>query len=133
MRSLNKTLEIAAVVLVLTGCDGQRSPIVNKTSVDNFKATATTTYRHSMGENFPSTQHLDFSATKKGAYLIEGWKSVYRYNDDLDKIVSFKVAKLPFEKKIDFSKDVYRVEITYSNGSVIERSTVRFPINNNYY
>jgi hypothetical protein len=130
MKRLSKALGITAIVLALSGCEGQRPPTVTESSNDNFRVTATTEYSASSGKNLPSAQHIDFSATKKGAYLIEGWRSVYRRNDRLDKIVDFEVTELPFERRIDFSSDVYRAEITYSDGSVMERSTVTFPVCN---
>ena len=127
MGVLNKTLGITAIVLALAGCS-QKAPEINETATDNFKATATSEYELQYGENRPGPRHLDFSATKKGAYLIEGWTIRYRCQDKLDAIVSFEVTDLPFERRVNFSKDVYRVEVTYSDGKVMERSTVELPL-----
>ena len=129
MKGLGKKLCIAAIVLNLTGCDPQLETRTKKTIEKNFEAAAITIgFERSWGDNIPK-HRLEFSASKRGAYLIEGWNSSPRPGDDdgLDKIVDYVVTELPFKKEIDFSRRDYRVEITYSDGSSIERATILFP------
>ncbi|MCA9485694.1 MAG: hypothetical protein KC506_02520, partial [Nanoarchaeota archaeon] len=94
MGNLGKFLGITVMSLAFVGCEKPRAPTSSKTVTSSSEITATTEYKYDLGENFPSRRSLRFSATKKGAYLIEGWKGVYRGRDQLDKIVTFDVDEL---------------------------------------
>ena len=132
MHSLTKMMAAASLCATMAACTGPRSPTVQQTRNSTIHADATTQYGHSMGYNFPARQYIDFTPQKTGSYLIEGWRSVYRCNDKLDRMVKLQIDHLPFEQRIEFGSDVYRVEITYSDGTRIDRTQVHFPVMNNY-
>jgi hypothetical protein len=103
------------------------SDVIEEFDGPNFDATTKTEYIYGGCGIWHQGKTMEFLAENEGTYLIESWNARYRNTDELSDVISFEVDRLPFERVLIFGEDVYRVEITYSDGKTMERSTLNFP------
>lgn len=133
---MKKMLLLILIVFTIVSCE-TRPSIVKHSSNELITTTTLKEYVPNTVDAFISGQSIKLSVHKTGVYMVEAWSPRYRSVDYLWSIGTFNVNKLPFDTVIYFIRNgrnndnlglggVYRVEITYSDGRVMERKTIHF-------